>query len=368
MATIVKTPRANGKFAYKAIIRQNGIKSFSKTFKTKKAAQTWAARMDADLDLARAESNPHLRTMLVGTLILEYLSQHTGKDPSIEGRLNWWRIQIGDLPVGKVTKQLMRPILAGYAIGKACRGDGKHFVGSKLQSRVQTTDRPRSGGTVNRLRAAFESVLVYGRAHHDLTVDPFKDLPRAKEGKPRTRFLLDNERSVLLMACRDSEWNRLWLLVAMALTSGARQSEMMNLRWNDIDWESNRAILRDTKNGSTRNIHLVDPVMEELRRYREIGSGLVFPSARKPNKPFEFRKHWNAARDTAGLRDFRFHDLRHSAASYLLTEGGCSLPEIGAVLGHKSVASTNRYSHLADQKANNLVRSVASKALEVGSN
>ncbi len=148
----------------------------------------------------------------------------------------------------------------------------------------------------------------------------------------------------------------------MALTSGARQGELLGLRWSDIDFDRNRAALTDTKNGSTRNIHLVDDVLEELRKFREIGNGLVFPSERKADRPFEFRKHWDTAVREAGVVDFRFHDCRHSAASYLL-QHGCTLAEIGAVLGHKSVQSTNRYSHLADDKANELVRRINRKAL-----
>ncbi len=363
MATIVKIPRKNNKLVYKVIIRQDGIKPFSKTFKSKKSAQLWAARLDSDIDLARAEANPLLRKMTVGDLITEYLDQHTGKDRSIYGRLAWWKDQAGDIAVGKLTKQVIRPILNDYAAGKARSTAGRRFIGGKLTCTTRELNRTRSGSTVNRMRAALESVLVYGRAHHDLAIDPFKDLPRSKEGSPRKRFLSDAERATLLTECRKSEWNRLWLMVAVAVTSGARQGELLGLRWSDIDWDGNRGNLRDTKNGSSRNIHLVDLVMDELRQFREIGSGLIFPSVRKPDRPFEFRKHWDRALKDSGITDFRFHDLRHSAASYLLTEGGCSLPEIGAVLGHKSVASTNRYSHLADQKANDLVRSVASKAL-----
>lgn len=273
--TITKVPRAGGKHAYKVRVRTDDHRTFSKTFQTKKAAQTWAGRMNSDADLARAESNPLLRQLTVGELIAEYLDQHTGKDPAIHGRLNWWHREIGTLPVGKLTKQRLRPILKTYASGHALRGDGKHFDNGKLANRIKETDRTRSGSTVNRMRAALEGVLKFGRDNLDLNVDPFKDLPREKEGKPRTRFLSDKERATLLSVCRESDWDRLWLLVAMAVTSGARQSELLNLHWNDIDWQGHRAALHDTKNNESRNIHLVDLVLNELRLFREIGGGVL---------------------------------------------------------------------------------------------
>ena len=85
-------------------------------------------------------------------------------------------------------------------------------------------------------------------------------------------------------------------------------------------------------------------------KFREVGNALVVPGKRFPHKAFEFRKFWTAALEQAGIEDFRFHDLRHSCASFLAASGA-SLPEIGEVLGHKSMQSTNRYSHLtADRK------------------
>ena len=73
-------------------------------------------------------------------------------------------------------------------------------------------------------------------------------------------------------------------------------------------------------------------------------------------------KPWREARAEAGLEDFRFHDLRHSAASYLAMSGA-SLMDIAAILGHKTLAMVKRYSHLSEQHTTAAVDRMAEKFL-----
>ena len=81
--------------------------------------------------------------------------------------------------------------------------------------------------------------------------------------------------------------------------------------------------------------------MERVERDAE----LIFNSSIKPTKAYEFRKEWIKALKRAEIDDFRFHDLRHTCASYL-AQNGCSLLEIADVLGHRQVSMSARYSHL----------------------
>ena len=133
----------------------------------------------------------------------------------------------------------------------------------------------------------------------------------------------------------------------MALTTGARKSELMNLRWSDVDFERGTAYLAKTKNGDSRNLVIPSVTLDKLKPIREIGAVYLFPDA-SGTQPFYFRKQWLRAVDEAGIEDFKFHDLRHSAASYLL-EAGHSLPKIGEILGHRSQQSTKRYAHGNDE-------------------
>ena len=112
----------------------------------------------------------------------------------------------------------------------------------------------------------------------------------------------------------------------------------------------------------------MDEALQLLKARREADgavklTGLVFPSRVSERQPILLRLAWLAALKRAGIGDFRWHDLRHSAASFLAMNGA-SLPEIGAVLGHRSSQTTKRYSHLAQAHTHQLVHSTMAKILQ----
>ncbi|HJS89886.1 MAG TPA: site-specific integrase [Steroidobacteraceae bacterium] len=160
-------------------------------------------------------------------------------------------------------------------------------------------------------------------------------------------------------ACARSERAPLHALVLLAITTGARRDELLSLRWVDVDLSTGRATLHDTKNGEQRTLPLAGKALEALRQLKlqnTARSEYLFPSPTvvpdteggKPqlDAPYEhFDAHWYAALEAAGIKDFRFHDLRHTTASMLAAQGA-SLLEIGDVLEHKTLAMVKRYSHL----------------------
>jgi integrase len=111
------------------------------------------------------------------------------------------------------------------------------------------------------------------------------------------------------------------MLILMAVSTGARRSELINLRWQDIDFDQQTAYLGDTKNGDRRILPLIDDVIPELKKYREIGKGWVFPHRMNPKYPFQcFDGHWYKALKQSGVK-VRFHGLRHTAGSWLANNG-----------------------------------------------
>lgn len=177
---------------------------------------------------------------------------------------------------------------------------------------------------------------------------PMRRVSKPKEPRGRVRFLSDEERGRLLEACRASENPYLYPVVVLALSTGARKMEILSLRWHDVNFQRQVLTLHTTKNGERRVLpshgHAWD-LLQQHAKVRRIDSPFVFPS-RNGHKPFDIRRAWEAVLKEANIPDFCFHDLRHSAASYLAMDGA-SLAEIAEILGHKTLAMVKRYAHLS---------------------
>ena len=190
-----------------------------------------------------------------------------------------------------------------------------------------------------------------------LDTSPTLKVSKPKEPRGRTRFLMEEceidgvgERTRLLSACKKSDNPYLYTVVVLALSTGMRRGEIMGLRWGDVDLNAGRITLKQTKNGEIRVIPLASHAKELVThhaRIRAIDTDLLFPSKTVRHKPQELDASWRAALKAARIDDFKFHDLRHSAASYLAMNGA-TLAEIAEVLGHKTLQMVKRYAHLSE--------------------
>jgi integrase len=141
-----------------------------------------------------------------------------------------------------------------------------------------------------------------------------------------------------------------------------RRGEIMNLTWDRVDLHRRAITLRpeDTKSQERRSAPIVGhahEVLKELSKVRRIDTHLVFPApvdGRTEPKPIDITSAWERALKKAGIEDFRFHDLRHTAASYLAMNGA-TLAEIAEVLGHKTLQMVKRYAHLTESHTSKVV-------------
>ncbi|MFZ2168972.1 MAG: site-specific integrase [Methylococcaceae bacterium] len=259
-----------------------------------------------------------------------------------------------------ITTDRIRQQLKIVEAGRCKRGNGRGDSKGKTAAIMRT----RAPKTVNLYRTVLSAVFKYAIGEGYTTINPVLRVPPRKVKNLRTRWLDDNERIRLLAECKKSGWDMLHLAVSMAMTTGMRQGELLWLRWSDIDFTKNLAYLADTKNGESRFNPIPSFVMDELRQFRQIGGGLVFASKIKPEVPFDFKKHWFKALKNAHIESFRWHDLRHTAAS-LLVMNGATLYETGQVLGHKSIQTTQRYAHISTEHKSELVERVMTKAVKL---
>ncbi|MGL5041181.1 MAG: tyrosine-type recombinase/integrase [Aeromonas sp.] len=294
-----------------------------KSFPTKKAADLYLARITTSDDLAEALTDINLNSILFKDAVSAFLDEYKARDQSIIRRLSWWAARLGAKPVGKIARQHVRAGLQALA------------------------NDEKSPATINRTKACLSSFFKWFNRKYDTRHNPCREIAGEAEGAGRSRFLSDDEIGRLLDACQHSTWERLHLIVHMALVTGARRSELLGLRWSDLDFQRKTAILHLTKNGEIRNLALTTSLIAELMQWREIGDGYLFPNPRHLNEPMRnFDRFWYSALVSAEINDFRFHDLRHSSAS-IMAKTGASLLELADHLGHKSMTMVKRYAHLS---------------------
>jgi integrase len=140
------------------------------------------------------------------------------------------------------------------------------------------------------------------------------------------------------------------MITLIALSTGARQTEILTLKWEHVSFERNTITLFKTKNKEIRVVPLVGiakSLLQEHGKIRSLKNPYVFQGRHHTHAKFP-RKAWGTAIKKAEIENFIFHDCRHSAASELAMNGA-SLHEIAAVLGHKTLAMVQRYAHLSEQ-------------------
>lgn len=256
-------------------------------------------------------------------------------------------VYLGDWPGKDYHNQMLRTHNWCEVFGSRIISDIDDFDVQEIVDGMLKDQRPT---TVRRKVAVLSSIFKYAKARKHIRINPMNDIYcGVNDSKQRDRILSVEERAALLAACKESPWDKLHLLVLMATLTGARRSELLNLKWSDIDFQKTSALLADTKNGTSRKLKFPSIVMVELRKFQQVGQGLIFESDRKPGYPKDIRKSWATALRAAGISDqgenkFTFHGLRHSFCS-ALSDRGKTLPQIAHLAGHKSYATSLRYIH-----------------------
>lgn len=343
MATVEKRHGRHGDVSWRARVRVGG-QSRSKTFARRANAKAWAAAVENDLRYGRYVPDAMALRRTVGELIDRYIAWLPHKprnrdQKSVKQMLEWWQGELGAVPVAQCTPAVVAALRDKLAAGQTSRR------------------RARSPATVNRYLARLSHVFTVACKEWGWAEDnPVRRVSRLREAAGRTRFLSDQERTALLDACEVSPCPYLHLIVVLALSTGARRGEILGLRWRDVDLQRGRLVFRETKNGECRVAPLRGTARDALRTLGEVrhnDSDWVFPSL-DGTRPRDIQTAWAKAVRAAGIDDFRFHDLRHSAASYLVMSGASDI-EVAEILGHRTLQMVRRYSHLSDAHAGTVV-------------
>lgn len=163
----------------------------------------------------------------------------------------------------------------------------------------------------------------------------------------RDRFLQPHEIGAFMTALKESKNAQLRQFILLLLFTGQRKSNILALRWENINFYNNILYLPDTKNNQPQQIPLTEQAINVLKGIGVRDKGWVFPSQESKSGHLENpKKFWQKLLKKAGIENLRMHDLRRTLGSYQAIIGS-SMSIIGKSLGHKSVQSTAVYARLS---------------------
>ena len=308
--------KRNGK--YQAQVRRSGASAVSKTFTHKKDALVWVRGMEARIDVGdTAIKTP--RTTTLGELLQRYADEIT---PTKKG---------ADHERRRLKRLINDPVSAAPL--------------STVNSHLLATFRDRR--LLDGVRACqYDLVLIrhcWNIAKKEwgipLPSNPVSDIRVPNGIRHRERRLKQGELDRLKEAAGTCRNIYIWPVIQFAIHTAMRRSEILSLRWDDIDRTERLAKLSETKNGSTRLIPLSKPAIKILETLPK-NNRKVFDTT-----DYAIRHAWDRLVSRAGIEDLKFHDLRHEAISRLF-ELGISLPAVALISGHSDPRMLFKYPHI----------------------
>jgi site-specific recombinase XerD len=255
-------------------------------------------------------------------------------------------------------------------------GQIKKQFGSRIASGVkaheiadwlETIDR--APATRNRLKTTFSGIYRYGVRRGKVEVNPARDVPSERVGEGVIRSLSDKEeerlRKVLqgdVDACgptkptlKEKAQHHIYEL-DIALGAGLRRGEQYNLPWPEVDFEEKKIDVKNTKNGTDRVVYMNEDVYRAFWGLKKLSLHRKRRASDKPNKSAsdvvfalaDNKKWFASALKRARIKDFRWHDCRHTFCTRL-ADNGASAYIIMKAAGHKSIQTSARYVHLKEE-------------------
>lgn len=349
MATI----RKKGKKWQVAILKKDGFPPVYKSgFTTKQEAKDWAANEEARRQQANYFPEQASQKHTLATTIDRYVELILPSKPKSAKdtlrHLTWWKEKIGGYALVRVSPDLI----------------AQHR--KELSEGLTTKGTKRSSATVNRYMASLSTVFTYAVKECGwIQTNPMLRVYKLKEARGRDRILSKDECDQLLASCAKSRNKLLLPIVVLAITTGLRQAEILNLTWSDVLMEQSVLFIKETKNGKPRSVPLSSSALEYMKKLAENKNEnipFVFPSKKRFGK-ITIRKAWDEAVSRCKLKDLRFHDLRHTFCTLAGQAGGSSI-QLQAAMGHQTSQMMDRYTtisaihtkHLSDYVDENLLQ------------
>lgn len=207
--------------------------------------------------------------------------------------------------------------------------------------------RKRSPNAVNKELQLLSRIFSMAVDNELAATNPCRKVRKFRVEWQRDRYL-QHEEEVRLMNALDARYPHVKSIVLVALNTGMRRGEILGMRWDEVDFVRNVFCVRRTKSGKSRFLPMNSIVRQLMleRRAQHPGAEFVFggPNGRAI---LDIKHGFGSVLKRAGITDFRFHDLRHTAATRM-AEAGVDIRTIAEFLGHATIQMTMRYAHATD--------------------
>ncbi len=307
-------------------IRKVGYPKVYRTFFEKTTALKFAKDIETQMDKNIFEDYSGTAGLTLKVLLIKYRNEITANKKGV------------DEETSKINVLLKN---------KVCLHSLMALRSHHLYSFKTEWSKTRSAATVNKYINLMSHAWTTARKVWGIALppqNPFELVTLDKEAPPRDRVLTREEYQKLLQACSLSHYAYLKDAVEFAYLVGARQGEILRLKYEHINFERKVCTFYDTKNGEDRTVPLSDYILNILKNHRF--GPFVFNVLKR-----RLRKHFDIAKRKAGITNFRFHDLRACFCTNALLSGW-TIPQVATVTGHKDWSQLKRYARI---KADDLV-------------
>ncbi len=334
-------------------IRLKGFPPEEATFDLQSDAKAWAAKREYEIQYQQKFGVAAFKNNTVSDMLDRYGQSLSGSNPrrykTSRPVIALWNKRLGFVKLPDLTKDIV--------IRERDKLKQQHVKGNMRRNKL-------TNASVNRHMSVLKRALnIAVKEWGWITNSPLDGIKPLPEPKGRTRFLQGDELDRLLNATAISDNKDLRALVVLAITTGARRGELVAIRLKEINLEQRIIILPKSKNGKPRVLRLEGyayDLVKGLMARAKSKQLYLFPSPHDVCRPNDFRTAWRTAIRRSALEDFKFHDLRHTAASFYAMHGA-GLHQIAEILGHSSLQVTQRYTHLLETQTAKVVENTATK-------
>jgi len=212
-------------------------------------------------------------------------------------------------------------------------------------------DEKKKSATINRELSCLRHMFNLARKWKIIRESPMDEVKLLKEGKYKMRILDKVEADMLIEAAV----YHLKPILIVALNTGMRRGEVLGLRWGDIDFANYNIHIKNTKSGRDRDIPMNSLVAATFKK-QDMSSEFVFPHLQRKDRALkDVSSSLKTACNKIGIEKFRFHDIRHTAATFMV-QAGVDLVTIKEILGHSTVQMTMVYCHSSQESKRKAVQ------------